>query len=195
MPYGPPVANLRLTGAGVAQVLDKENPLRQERGMTIPLHHRPFLLLAPCLIALAASACTPGKDAASESAAEASDPPGAALPLSIGGKAAQEGEGLFEIAVNCAAAIDLTAERLAQMSSNPQTREIALLGRAEDHFEARAEDARADASEVVGSVEAAIARRRSEKADETTEQAQLAIACLRRFGNDVSAETGAELAL
>lgn len=117
------------------------------------------------------------------------------MPLSIGREATEEGDGLFEIAVHCAAALDLTAERLAQMSDNPQSREIALLGRAEDHFEARAEDAKATATDVVGSTAAAIARRRNEKADETTEQAQLAIACLRRFGNDVSAETGVQPAL
>jgi len=130
-----------------------------------------------------------------ESGAVEADPPGAALPLSIGGQAAAEGEGLFDISVNCAAALDLTAERLAQMSSNPRSREIALLGRAEDHFEARADDAKAADSEIAGSTEAAIARRRNEKADETTEQAQLAIACLRRFGDDVGASTGAEVTL
>ncbi len=130
-----------------------------------------------------------------ETADEQTDPPGAALPLSIGGQAAAEGEGLFDISVNCAAALDLTAGRLAQMSSNPRSQEIALLGRAEEHFESRAEEAKATDPEVVGSTTAAIARRRNEKADETTEQAQLAIACLRRFGDDVSAATGAEVAL
>ena len=130
-----------------------------------------------------------------EADAEQIDPPGAALPLSIGGQAAAEGEGLFDISVNCAAALDLTAERLAQMSSNPRSQEIALLGRAEDHFEARAEDAKAADAEIIGSTTAAIARRRNEKADETTEQAQLAIACLRRFGDDVGAVVGAEVTL
>lgn len=163
--------------------------------MTIPLMRRPVLLLAPCVMAVGLSACSSGQDAATRPGSESNDPPGAALPLSIGGQAAEEGDGLFEIAVNCAAALDQTAERLAQMSSNPQSREIALLGRAEDHFEARAEGARSSDPEIVGSTAAAIARRRNEKADDTTEQAQLAIACLRRFGNDVSATTGAELAL
>ncbi|MDJ0643317.1 MAG: hypothetical protein QNJ15_10895 [Erythrobacter sp.] len=164
--------------------------------MTIPLANRALLSLAVGAIAVGLSGCSGGDDArASESSIAADDPPGAALPLSIGGQAAEEGDGQFQIAVNCAAALDQTAERLAQMSSNPQSREIALLERAEDHFEVRAEEARSNDSEIVGSTAAAIARRRNEKADATTEQAQLAIACLRRFGNDVGSATGAGVTL
>ncbi len=163
--------------------------------MTFPFVPRLRTFLVFSVVLLGASACSSGGSSPEAPSASESDPPGAALPLSIGGQAAAEGEGLFEISVNCAAALDLTAERLAQMSSNPRSREIALLGRAEDHFEARADDARAQDSDVIGSTEAAIARRRSEKAEETTEQAQLAIACLRRFGDDVGASTGAQIAL
>lgn len=163
--------------------------------MTFPLAPRLRASFVLPIVLFGVAACSSGGSSTEAPTAAESDPPGAALPLSIGGQAAAEGEGLFEIAVNCAAALDLTAERLAQMSSNPRSREIALLGRAEDHFEARAEDARAEDSDVVGSTEAAIARRRNEKVEETTEQAQLAIACLRRFGDDVSASTGAQIAL
>ncbi|QUL37316.1 hypothetical protein [Erythrobacter sp. JK5] len=162
--------------------------------MTIPLSRLPISLFAPCLIALAMTACSSGGGGAAVPEPEASDPPGAALPLSIGGQAAAEGEGTFEIAVNCAAALDLTAERLAQMSANPQSREIALLGRAEDHFETRAQAAQAADPDIIVSPAAAIARRRTEKAESTTEQAQLAIACLRRFGDDVGATTGVQAA-
>lgn len=134
---------------------------------------------------LATAACSQADDAVSADAPESDDPPRAALPLSIGGRAAAEGESVFEISVNCAAALDLTAERLAQMVTNPASDEIALLGRAEDHFEARAEDASANDPEIITSPTAAIARRRNEKIDQTSEQAQLAIACLRRFGDEV----------
>ena len=163
--------------------------------MTIPFVPRIRTSFALSIMLLGVSACSSGGSSPETPSTEESDPRGSALPLSIGGQAAAEGEGLFEISVNCAAALDLTAERLAQMSSNPRSREIALLGRAEDHFEARAEDAREQDTDVIGSTEAAIARRRNEKLDDTTEQAQLAIACLRRFGDDVGASTGAQLAL
>ncbi|MEM8726322.1 MAG: hypothetical protein AAGE86_12445 [Pseudomonadota bacterium] len=147
--------------------------------------HRPFLLVAPGLLALASTACSSGSDVTAADGPESEDPPGSALPLSIGGRASADGESVFEISVNCAAALDLTAERLAQMADNPRSEEIALLGRAEDHFEARAEGAQADDPDIITSPAAAIARRRNEKADEASEQAQLAIACLRRFGDEV----------
>ena len=139
------------------------------------------------LIALGASlaACSSSDSTADAETMAKEDPPGAALPLSIGGRAAAEGDSLYETAINCAAAIEITSERLAQMASNPNSNEINLLGRAKDHFEEQAGKAQAEDSEIVGSPAAAIARRRTEKADATKEQAQLAIACLRRFGDDV----------
>lgn len=113
------------------------------------------------------------------------DPPGAALPLSIGGRAEAAGDDTYTISVNCAAALSLTAERLAQMANDPRSDEIALIGRAEKHFESQAETAQAEVDDAVTSVTAAIARQRQEKSAEITEQAQLAIACLRRFADDI----------
>ncbi|KPP95489.1 hypothetical protein [Erythrobacter sp. HL-111] len=133
--------------------------------------------------ALALAAC--GGEGAPTPGAKAdgpADPPGAALPLSIGNAAPEQGDDAFAAAVNCAAALDLTAERLAQMSAGGASREIDLIGRASDFFTAEAE--RAGANEVT-SPAAAIARRKRDKAGETTEQAQLAIVCLRRFGEEL----------
>lgn len=116
------------------------------------------------------------------------DPQGAALPLSIGGRVDAGDEETPDVAINCAAALAITAERLASMSDNPQSAEIALIGKAEDYFTAEASKAAALDDTAVGSVEATIGRRRVEKASETTEQAQLAIACLRRYGGEVSGQ-------
>ncbi|MDY7096620.1 MAG: hypothetical protein SXU28_00635 [Pseudomonadota bacterium] len=119
------------------------------------------------------------------------DPEGAALPLSIGGAVPDTQGGEMEAAVNCAAALGLTAERLATMTDNARSTEIGLIRQAEDHFIAAAKRAEGSTDIEVGSSQAAIARRRGEKADEATEQAQLAIACLRRYGNAIEAQSGA----
>ena len=166
-------------------MLDKPEVLTQERCMANPFSS-PFRCLAPVL-ALSVAACSGADEPAGNASAEAKDPPGAAEPLSIGGRIQGEGEGDFAIAVNCAAALSLTKDRLAQMSDNPQSREIALINRAEDHFENRASDASESDEGGGSSPAAAIERRRSEKESETVEQAQLAMACLRRFGTDIGA--------
>ena len=118
-------------------------------------------------------------------AVDGEDPAGAALPLSIGGRVADEEGGPYESAVNCAAALDITGESLMQRTNNTSSAEIQLLKRAEAHFKARAEQTRAADGESTSTV--AIARRRSEKANDTSQQAQLAIACLRRFGDEIGA--------
>lgn len=154
---------------------------------------------ALCLIApMALAGCSSepsvdGQNAASGTTQLAADPAGAALPLSIGGRVDAETGDAMEGAVNCAAALGLTAERLASMSDNPLSNEIALIGRAQDFFTDQASDAAAQSETAIGSVEAAIARRRDEKSAEITQQAQLAIACLRRFGDSVDPLTGEAL--
>ena len=150
----------------------------------------PFCLVGSCL-ALSLSACGSTVTTPEEVDTAARDPEGAALPLSIGGRVEAEGDDAMMVAVNCAAALDLTAERLASMTTNPLSNEIAMIGRAESFFIARAERAASADTANTTSAAAAIGRRRSEKADEVTEQAQLAIACLRRFGESVEAQTGA----
>jgi len=145
------------------------------------LPSRPVFLAAFGLLALAACGSDGDRETA-EDTATPSAPPGAALPLSIGNAASEEGEDALAAAVNCAAALELTSERLAQMSTGGVSREIDLIGRAKDYFANQAETA---ASDTASSPAAAIARRKREKAGETTQQAQLAIACLRRFGDEL----------
>ena len=118
------------------------------------------------------------------------DPEGAALPLSIGGRVEAEAGDAFSTAVNCAAALSITADRLATVTENPLSNEIALINRAEGFFVDEAEEAAAEGEGAAGSVEANVARRREEKASEITTQAQLAIACLRRFGDSLDPLTG-----
>ena len=142
-------------------------------------------ILAASLLAL--GACSAADESSQETAPESADPPGTAQALSIGRQVTTEGDGAFEISVNCAAAIGLTAEKLAQMTSNPRSRELAIMAQAQDHFEARAQAAQAEAEGNTTSPAAAIARRRSENADSTTEQAQLAMSCLRQYGDAVGA--------
>jgi len=164
---------------------------------TNPMFTHARSLMAAVLSAMLVAGCS--SDAPSESGTAAAnqgapdrvsggDPEGAALPLSIGGRVEAGDNDMQEVAVNCAAALGITAERLASMSDNPQSAEIVLIGKAEDFFTAEASAAAALDDTAVGSVEAEIARRRVEKSSETTEQAQLAIACLRRYGGEVSGQ-------
>ena len=146
-----------------------------------PLHRRMFSAVALAAAALTLSGCSGEPAPGAEADVQSADPAGAALPLSIGGQVAAEGEDDSVVAINCSAALGLTAERLASMTNDPRSAEIALIRRAERYF----------AKQAGGSVEAAIAQRRSEKSDQATEQAQLAIACLRRFGDEVSVQSGA----
>lgn len=145
------------------------------------------------ILALCACSQEPAGDPAATLALEPAtqpDPEGAALPLSIGGRVeAEEGDDR-SAAVNCAAALGITAQRLATVTTNPLSNEIALINRAQDFFIKRAGEADANGDGSAGSVEAAVARRQEEKAAEVTQQAQLAIACLRRFGENVDPQTG-----
>ncbi len=146
-----------------------------------PLYRRMFPAIALVAAALTLSGCSSEPAPTAEADAPSADPAGAALPLSIGGQVAAEGEDDSVVAINCSAALGLTAERLATMTNDPRSAEIALIRQAERYF----------AKQAGGPVDAAIARRRSEKSNEATEQAQLAIACLRRFGDEVSSQSGA----
>lgn len=142
-----------------------------------------------CILAAAAalSACgSQAPDRGVSAGPDAADPPGAALPLSIGNAARDDGADAFAAAVNCAAALEITRERLVQMSTQRVSREIDLIGRAKDYFEAQAEEAAETGSDGMTSPQAAIARRKREKQDETTQQAQLAISCLRGFGEQTA---------
>ena len=145
------------------------------------------------------------------------DPPGAALPLSIGGRFVVEDDDKVGAAIHCAAALSLTAERLAAMQDPALGAQFAVFESAEAHFLDQARtlavgaspgpdddltavmDAEMDAEMDAGSplkadaIAARVERRREEKSAEVSEQAQLAIACLRRFG--ASRERTAKAAL
>lgn len=109
-----------------------------------------------------------------------SDPPGAATALSLGGRVSSEGDSEFDIAVNCAAALRITSTTLGQMTSGPASQEVRMINRTATMFEATAEEQRA--GEAPGaSTQAVIERRIAEKSENAGEQAQLAIACLRRM--------------
>ncbi|MEO0462631.1 MAG: hypothetical protein AAF127_05845 [Pseudomonadota bacterium] len=156
----------------------------------VPLRLAAFASL--CSLIAACSGAPDTVDADNAAAIAKADPPGAALPLSIGGRVAAEGEDAVNVSVNCAAALEQTAEKLASMTDNPRSAEIAMIRQAEDYFSAEAESDIASAG-IPGSAAAAIARRKGEKADAVTEQAQLAIACLRRYGDEVEGQSGAAL--
>jgi S-formylglutathione hydrolase FrmB len=154
-------------------------PLASPRGLCLAI---------VCWLAAACSADP--RSQTPDIAAAATDPPGAALPLSIGGQVESEGDSANDAAINCAAALDQTAQRLASMTADARSSEIAIIRQAEDFFAAEAET-QAEAQGMPGSVDAAIARRKREKADEATAQAQLAIACLRRYGERIEEQPGA----
>ncbi len=147
-------------------------------------------MIAALVAALLVAGCSSEPAPMEAQDAPSGDPAGAALPLSIGGQVEAEGDDAMAVAVNCSAALGLTAERLASMTNDPRSEEIALIRRSERYFADEAEKTARSGEGAAGSVDAAIARRRNEKSGEATEQAQLAIACLRRFGEEVTSQPG-----
>lgn len=158
-----------------------------------------FILNAPRIMVIAGLCCLSAacgdqpSGAADRVAAASEDPPGAARPLSIGGAVAAAGDDTLSVAINCAAALEQTAEKLATMTDNPRSAEIAMIRQAEGYFSEEAQGAADTQAGGAGSSDAAIARRKAEKSGEVTEQAQLAIACLRRYGDAVDGQSGSAL--
>jgi hypothetical protein len=109
-------------------------------------------------------------------------PPGSADALSIGGAISEGDESDFSVAVNCSAALRLTAQTLRTMASSNSSEQIQLIERAADIYERRAEAA-GDTDAASGSIGSMIEQQMTEKASESGSQAQLAIACLREFEN------------
>lgn len=116
------------------------------------------------------------RDEPQQSAAQSTYPEGAARALSIGGDVASAGDDEFDIAVNCATALRITAETVGRMSGSDDTPEIRAIERGADTFESQA-----GAAFPERKVESAIAARTVEKATDRGKQAQLAIACVRRL--------------
>ncbi|MEL7518286.1 MAG: hypothetical protein AAFN48_04965 [Pseudomonadota bacterium] len=125
------------------------------------------VLLSACSASLGGQA---GESAAFADRAE-SDPPGAALPLSIGGRLKSEGDNAASTAANCAVALRITANRVTQINGDRTAAEVALMNRAKDYF----------ASQTGVAAPSALASSIDRK--DVAGQAQLAIACLRRFAN------------
>lgn len=109
-------------------------------------------------------------------------PPGVAEALSLGAQASDEGTSPYGGAVNCAAALEVTAETLAPMTSGANSREVRMVKSAARQFRNRAAT-QPGASEQ--QVAADVARRLKEKRDDASGQAQLSIACLRSVEGDV----------
>ena len=89
------------------------------------------------------------------------DPPGSALPLSIGGRVLVEDDDEFSAAIRCAAALDLTAQALAVMSGKASGPEVAQIRRAEEYSLKRAVEQ--SAPDSAATVDAAVARQRAEE--------------------------------
>lgn len=98
----------------------------------------------------------------------------------------------FSNSIQCAAALGLTAQALAAMSDSDSSPHVAQIRLAEKHFLQRALKAPGPAQGDSASVDSAVARERVAKADEVAGQAQLAIACLRRFGGSFDLATPKE---
>ena len=138
-------------------------------------------LVATLSLTMTLAACS-GETAPRADEREAvSDPPGAAAALSLGGRVSSEGDSEFDVAVNCAAALRITARTLTQMTTGAQSQEIGMINRTADVFEQRAVEQSTSSDASGATTEAAIERRITEETESTGEQAQLAIACLRQM--------------
>ena len=161
--------------------VDKRILLSQGKAMNSILL-RPVGVLS-CLVL---AACSPNDDREEAQAAAVQSQPtypaGAADALSIGGAITNGDESDYTVAVNCSAALRLTAQTLRTMASSDSSEQVQVIERAADIYERRAEAAD-DSDGGAGSTGAAIERRITENASESGRQAQLAIACLREFEN------------
>ncbi len=138
--------------------------------------------LPPSLLVLVLlSACgDAGGDASQQQRQPITDPPGLAQALSLGAQAADEGTSSYDGAINCAAALQVTAETLAPMTSGANSREVRMVKSAARQFLNRAAT-QPDANERQAMAD--VARRVREKRDDASGQAQLSIACLRSTEN------------
>lgn len=157
--------------------LDKARSGAHSGGMARYSTFRSGAALGAVLLS-ACSASPRGEAGASAAFADQgrSDPPGAALPLSIGGRLDDEEGNAASTAANCAVALNVTANRVAQISGDRTAAEVALINQAENYFASQA-------GVVVPSLGDSRAVTTSIDRKDIAEQAQLAIACLRRFAN------------
>ncbi|MEM6584608.1 MAG: hypothetical protein AAF692_02530 [Pseudomonadota bacterium] len=115
------------------------------------------------------------------------DPPGAALPLSIGGRIEPREGDLQAVAIPCVAALDMTAKRLAAMADTSSGPALAVFQDAQAYYLDQA--SRLSGKSILGpeAVSARVRQYQDEKAGEVRQQAQFAITCLRRYGESLEA--------
>lgn len=128
-------------------------------------------------LALLCAACSPSSDDIALRP-QGSDPAQVAAALSVGGRLPRETIGTYESAIDCAAALRITADRLAPIATGASAQGVELARKAADYYRDRALGL--DASKATpSSVQSAIAQRVHDKRGDAGAQAQLSIACLR----------------
>ena len=106
------------------------------------------------------------------------DPPGTAEKLSLGAGSGKSDAGPYQSAVNCAAAIGIVTDLARRMSLAESQNQLTMLAKAADIYRRRAEGAADSGSQGAA---AAIAKVTRAKRDDTSAQAQLAMACVRNL--------------
>ncbi len=130
--------------------------------------------------AVALSGCSADTGAPAKEADERIVPAETARMLSLGGHLIGNDETAYELSLGCATSLRVTAQAMQALAGQANSAEIALIGRAADAYEKRA-IASADGPSQ-RQVVAKIARDAKDLEDERSEQAQLAIVCLRSLG-------------
>lgn len=142
------------------------------------------MLRNPLPIALAAVMTVTGCSSAADSPAESADerivPAETARMLSLGGHLIGNDETAYELSLGCATSLRVTAQAMQALAGQANSAEIALIGRAADVYEDRAVASSEGPSER--QIRAQVARDAQSLKDERSEQAQLAIVCLRSLG-------------
>ena len=110
------------------------------------------------------------------------DPPGAALPLSIGGVVEPGLADREGVAIPCAAALDMTAKRLTAMADASSGGALAVFQDAQTYYLNEAGSLSGESGLGPEALSARVRHYQEEKADQVGEQAQFAITCLRRYG-------------
>ncbi|MXP10897.1 hypothetical protein [Pseudoblastomonas halimionae] len=129
------------------------------------------------IAATALAGCSSEPAPASDRAEPASAPAGTARLLSLGSHLVEEGGTSAELAFNCAVALRVTEVAVAPLTTAANADQMELIKRASEIYTRRAVGTEAGRTER--EVTTDIARQTRAKMDEKSEQAQLAIVCLR----------------
>ena len=104
-------------------------------------------------------------------------PPGTARLLSLGSHLVDGDESSAELALNCAIALRVTEIAVAPLATSANAEEMELIGRAAKVYTDRA--VAAGEGSTGQAIRNDIVRQAKEKTEDKSEQAQLAIVCLR----------------